>query len=357
MKKGIKVGLYDPYLDTLGGGEKHILSIIKVFTEQHAETSIFWNKNLTKAIADRFSFSCFEKTRWLPTSLLSSSLKSLLTLKNFDYFFYVTDGSYFASSAKNNFVFSMVPDKNLYDLGLINRLKLFNYRFISNSPYTTRWLNGFGLKPITITPYVDEKLFSAPFSKKNIILSVGRFFTQLHHKNQEKIIDFFWRLKQQSPLFANYRLILAGGLKKEDEKYFDKLKSLASKGQSIIFKPNASVNELYKLYGESAYFWHFTGLGVDKKINPEQVEHFGIAPLEAMASGCITFCHNSGGPKEIISDNKTGFLFDNEKELVTKMIKTETNPDLKNKIGKNGKLMVESGYNYRVFKKRVLDNL
>ena len=49
MKNKIKrVALYDPYLDTLGGGEKHILSILEVFAEQGYEVNIFWDKNLTK---------------------------------------------------------------------------------------------------------------------------------------------------------------------------------------------------------------------------------------------------------------------------------------------------------------------
>ena len=47
MKNKIKrVALYNPYLDTLGGGEKHILSILDVFAEQGYEINIFWDKNL-----------------------------------------------------------------------------------------------------------------------------------------------------------------------------------------------------------------------------------------------------------------------------------------------------------------------
>ena len=33
MKKNA-IGLYDPYLDTLGGGERHILSILQALAEQ-----------------------------------------------------------------------------------------------------------------------------------------------------------------------------------------------------------------------------------------------------------------------------------------------------------------------------------
>ncbi|EKE14265.1 MAG: hypothetical protein ACD_12C00601G0004, partial [uncultured bacterium] len=35
--KSKRIALYDPYLSTLGGGEKHILSILDVFAEQGYE--------------------------------------------------------------------------------------------------------------------------------------------------------------------------------------------------------------------------------------------------------------------------------------------------------------------------------
>ena len=351
--KNTKVGLYNPYLDVLGGGEKHILSIIQVFAEQGAEISIFWNKNLTKAASQRFSLRSINTVKWLP---LSS--KTLQTLWTFDFFFYVTDGSYFFSTAKKNFVFCMVPDKKLYNLNLLNRLKLWNYKFISNSPYTTKWLIKWGINPITIPPYIDDKLFvNNSLKKEKIILSVGRFFPHLHSKNQEKIIETFKLLKRSSDAFKDYKLILAGGLKNEDKKYFNQLKSLATNDSSIIFNPNVSLDELYELYKLSNYFWHFTGLGVDEVNHPEQVEHFGIAPLEAIASGCLAFCHNSGGPKEIIKDGQTGILFNNVKELIKKMEVVEKDNKLKTKIITIGVKYVKENFNYQLFREKILKTI
>lgn len=348
MKKRLRVGLYNPYLDVLGGGEKHILSIIDVLAEQGAETFIFWNKKLSNEIKKRFSFRCIDTSKWI-------SWRPRAMLSDFDYFFYVTDGSYFFSLAKKNFVFCMVPDKKLYDLNFLNRLKLWNYKFISNSPYTTKWLTKWGINPITIPPYIDDKLLDINKTKKEkIILSVGRFFPHLHSKNHEKIIQSFKRLKNVDRNFADFKLMLAGGLKKEDGKYFNQLKSFAENDSSIIFKPNVSLDELYKLYELSTYFWHFTGLGVDEEKHPEQVEHFGIAPLEAIASGCLTFCHNSGGPKEIINSGQTGFLFDNGKDLIEKMGTLEKNDQQQTKIVSEGRKFVKNGYNYKVFREKVL---
>ncbi len=357
-KNKIKVGLYNPYLDTLGGGEKHILSILQVFAEENGEINIFWDKNLSSEIKKRFSLDYVNKINWLPSIKTLGTLKTLKMLFSFDYFFYVTDGSYFFSTAKNNFIFCMIPDKKLYNLNLINKLKLLNYKFISNSFYTTTWLKKWQINPITIPPYIEENFFNDNIEdKEKIILSVGRFFPHLHSKNQEKIIKTFQKLKKNYPLFKDYKLILAGGLKKEDENYFYYLKSLTENNQSIIFKTNISFNEICQLYKKATYFWHFTGLDVDEKKSPDKVEHFGIAPLEAMASGCLTFAHNSGGPKIIIKNQKTGLLFKNENDLIKKMIYLETNKILKEKIIKNSVKYIKENFNYQKFKEKIIKNL
>jgi len=345
--KAKKVALYNPYLDTLGGGEKHVLSILEVFAEQNYEINIFWDKDLTKEIKSRFSLQSIKRLKWM-------NKKNLRNLWPYDYFFYVTDGSYFFSGAKNNFVFCMVPDKKLYNLNLLNRLKLWNYKFISNSPYTTKWLNKWDISPITITPYIDDKLFLSNQNKKEkIILSVGRFFSHLHSKRQDLIIKTFKDLKNKSKEFSDYKLILTGGLKTEDQKYYDDLKKLAGNDSSIIFKPNVKLYELYELYKLSNYFWHFTGYGVDEGKSPELVEHFGITPLEAMASGCLIFCYSAGGPKELIKNNENGFLFSNIDELIDKMVKVNSNEVLKTKIMSNGRRFVKENFSYQVFKNKI----
>ena len=360
--KKIKVGLYDPYLDTLGGGEKYILSIMDVFVDLGYEINIFWDKNLNKEMKKRFAFQCINTLKFLPNIFKNNSyplktLRTLRTLQTFDYFFYITDGSYFFSGAKKNFVYAMIPDKKLYSLSLINRLKLTNYQFITHSIFTQKWLKKFGIKSAVIMPYLDNKLInqSINFEKKEkIILSVGRFFSHLHSKKQDLMIKAFKDLKNKSKEFANYGLVLAGGLMKEDQEYFDSLKKLAGKDDSIIFKPNVELYELYRLYRLSTYYWHFTGYGVDEEKNPELVEHFGITPLEAMASGCLTFCYKAGGPRELINDNENGFLFTSSDELIDKMIEVDSNITLKEKIINNGKLFVKENFSYEVFREKVL---
>ncbi len=365
MKKDIRVGLYSPYLDVLGGGEKHILSIIFVLQDliikqknKSCQINIFWNKNFSKEIIERFTFKRFasyiKEINWISTKMIASSFNSIFNLRKFDYFFYVTNGSYFFSTAKKNYIFSMVPDKKLYRLNLLNSLKLRNFKFITNSIYTASWLEKWGIKSITIPPYIDEEFFiNKNIKKEKIILSVGRFFKHLHRKNQEKIIQSFNYLSKNCLEFKDYKLILAGGLKKEDKQYFLELKKITKNTKNVVFKVNVSHKELIILYKKAKYFWHFTGLGIDENQYPEQVEHFGITPLEAMASRCLTFCHNSGNPKSFILNKINGFLFNNEKELIKRMVEIEKKQYLQEHITKQAFNTVKNNYNFYIFQEKI----
>lgn len=358
MKKNLlknkTAALYNPYLDVLGGGEKHILSILKVFSDNGVKITLFFNKNLKREIKKRFNLDFSGQINWLSDLRNYSFLQKLLLLKNFDYFFYVTNGSYFFSSAKKNYVFAMVPNKNLYQLHGLNRLKILNFQFISNSSFTASWLKTWGIESTVISPYIDDVFFNVNNKKKeNLILMVGRFYSQLHNKNHFLAIKLFKKIKQKYHMFKKFKLILAGGLKKEDIDYFNKLKKTTGDNQDIILKPNISFHQLLNLYKKAKYFWHFTGFNIDEYKQPEKVEHFGIAPLEAAASGSLVFCHQSGGPKLIFKDSFNGFLFKNEKEIINKMIILENNPSFSKKITANAQNMVKKNFSYQIFREKV----
>lgn len=250
----------------------------------------------------------------------------------------------------------MVPNRNLFPLSFLNRIKTFNYRFLTNSNFTNKWLSKHGIKADVIYPYLDNNFIHMPvknIQKDKIILSVGRFFRHLHAKRQDLIINLFKQMKQKYSAFKDFRLILAGGLKNEDSGYFEELKQQIKGNDSIQILPNLGYNDLIKLYNKSLVYWHFTGFGVNEEQNPESVEHLGISPLEAMASGCITFCVNAGGHKEIINNGQTGFLFESENDLVNKMRLVLSSTALKETVQKKAKEYIKKNFSYDVFRKRV----
>ena len=355
-----RAALYDPYLGTLGGGEKHILSILKVLEEEGYEINIFWNKNLQQEIEDRFSLQFKGKLKFLTDNFKTSSfprtIRTLQKLKNFDYFFYVTDGSYFFSSARKNFVFSMVPDKKLYINSFINKLKTANYSFLTNSKFTQNWLNQWGVKSELIYPFINSEYLDQDVKKQkkeNIILSVGRFYSHLHSKNQSMLINWFNKLQRMHSSVKKFKLKIAGGLMEEDKIYFNDLAKLTKNIPNIELQPNLSHLDLAKLYRKAKIYIHTAGFGVDEQRNPEKVEHLGITPLEAMANGCLTFCFNAGGPKELITNAETGFLYSSETDLNAKLIRIINNETQQLRIKSQAKKFVENNFSYEIFKKKV----
>ena len=356
MRKKI-LGLYDPYLDVLGGGEKHILSIIKILENEY-EIHIFWDEDLSNQLSSRLNIK-FKNQPIFKKNIFKSKkniIEKLKILKNYEYFFYITDGSYFLSTAKKNFVFCMIPDKYLYQMNILNRIKTSNFKFISNSKFTKDWLVKWNIKSDVIYPQIDDVFIKSSLNslkKEKIILSVGRFFKHLHSKRQDLLISCFEDLKKKDNRFSDYKLILAGGVKEEDKKYFSLLEDGYKKDKSIIFKPNISFSMLLELYKKSEFFWHIAGFGIDEEKHPELTEHLGMAPLEAMAMGCVTFVYNAGGIKETIKDQENGFLFNTIEELINKSIKVSRNPLLQNMIKNKAKKSIIKNFSFDSFNKTV----
>lgn len=350
------VALYDPYLDVMGGGERHILSILKVLQEEEFDPIIFWNKDLTNQIQNTLHIS-FNPPVTFKKNIFNDPQESIFSrmdyVKQFDTLIYVTDGSYFFSTAKRNFIFCMVPQKSLYNMSAINKLKTMNVNFISNSQYTQGWLRKWGVSSEVIYPYISQEfLNNYSQNKEKKILVVGRFFKQLHAKRQDLAISWFNTFQSEGK-FKDYKLILAGSLKDEDQDYYHELQQMAHNNNAIEFYPNCSFDELLKLYNKSEIYWHMTGIDVDIKNHPEKVEHLGITPLEAMASGCLVFGYNAGGLQEIIKNDTTGYLFNSQANLLHKMEDILSDSKKKVLVQNAAQNYVKKTFDYSIFKERV----
>jgi glycosyltransferase involved in cell wall biosynthesis len=64
-------------------------------------------------------------------------------------------------------------------------------------------------------------------------------------------------------------------------------------------------------------------------------EHFGIAIAEMMTAGCIVFSHNSGGPPEILNDDRQ--LYDDVEEGVRIISHTVSSPTLQSELHENAR--------------------
>lgn len=361
MKKPRRALLFDPYLDVVGGGEKHILSILKVFEEEGILIDILWNDEKIKK-----SFTEILNIKFINAKIKKNFLKEgsvvarILETGKYDFLFYVTNGSYFFSLAKKNYIFSMYPKKSLYENNFLNRLKWSNFSFLANSRFTQEYVSNWTERPARfLYPFIEEgngDIVSQLKKKDKIILSVGRFFSHLHSKKHDKLIEAFQSLKKVNSDFSDFKLVIAGGLLKEDKAYFDQLLSLAKADKNIIFLKNIEFNELNKLYEKAMFYWHATGFGINEQIYPERVEHLGISPLEAMSHGAITCCYRAGEMKRLITSGENGYVYKTLDELVYFTNKIYKDEDQRLRMAEKSTAFIKNNFSYKIFKSKIIEH-
>lgn len=314
----MKIAIYSPYLDTAGGGEKYILTIAEELSEKE-QVDVLLDDNLSKIGVDKITEKIerlhglnLSKVNFLksPVGRGSNFFERVKFLRKYDWLFYLTDGSIFYSSAKNNVMHFQVPFTTELKGGTWKSVKKSSWKLaIYNSEFTKSYVEKFwNIKGKVVYPPVSIDLF-APLKKQKQILSVGRFFGYLKDKKHQVLIESFRRLVDGG--LRDWSLHLAGGAGGGDKDYIEELKVLAE-GYPVYFHPNINLKDLQNLYGQSSIYWHASGFEED---DPKKFEHFGITTVEAMASGCIPIVINKGGLKEIVEDHISGFLWNNLEEL------------------------------------------
>lgn len=351
----LKAGIYDPYLDTLGGGERYCLSVVEVLLKNNYNVDIFWSGDqeiLPKAerrfglelsganlVPDIFQehphqiesvenqeiLSSIASRRFTTDDRITKIKKIVNKIKitqQYDVFFYISDWSIPFLFSRNNLLHIQLPLAKSIPLPqkIINKIKLYNYnKILCNSEFTMNVAAPrLGSKCTVLYPPVDTKQFNPNGTKENIILSVGRFDTLFNSKRQEVLIEAFKKMYDQKNILG-WKLVLAGGVLNhmEENSFLIRLKEMGS-GYPIEFQINPDFTILKSIYESSKIYWHATGYNVDQELHPENTEHFGIAPVEAMASGAVPILVDKGGLGEIVTDGISGYLWNTTEELVAK---------------------------------------
>jgi len=326
MKKAL---IFDPYLDTLGGGERYVLSLALGLLKNNYSVNLAWptRKELSEAekrFGMDFSGITVDENAYALCSQKSAYTERLKFTKEYDLIFWVSDGSLPFLFSKNNLIHLQVPFKKFGSNVVINNIKtIFVNKFVYNSEFTKNVLEKQlpSSKSFVLYPPIDVDSFRAG-KKENIILSVGRFDSPLHSKRQDVLIDAF---KILSGKVKNYQLILAGGLL-GDQSLMKGLKK-SSEGLKVEYVINPNFDTLKSLYSRSRFFWHAAGYEIDENRNPEKVEHFGMTTVEAMASGAIPLVIRKGGQKEIITDD-TGVLCDSPEQIAGETLNLINHPSV-----------------------------
>ena len=302
----MRIVFYSPYLPNhFGGGEKHFFDVALAAAQKHdvciaLPESDFSHLSEIKKKYQLFMGTSLGALTFITTPLAGGSfLQKIAWTAGFDAVYFVTDGSVFFSAARHNYLHIQIPFTNAVS-GLVERVKLSSWKHKNtNSEFTKKHIEASWKTPIDLVLY-PKVFIPATVSQKRekSILHVGRFFTQLHAKRQDVLIDIFKKLRTVYPeKSSGWKLVLVGQV--EDAEYFARLKKQAA-GLPVEFISNASHQQVRKLYQTAQFYWHATGFGIDEHTHPEKVEHFGITTAEAMAEGCIPLVHGKGGQLEVL---------------------------------------------------------
>lgn len=359
----MKVCLYSPYLPQhFGGGEKYLLDVALVLAQKHsvaiAVPAQYAGSGEIVKQYEEFLNRSLAKINFIPSPLGSkaSFFKKLWWTRQFDLFYYLTDGSLFFSLAKKNILHIQFPLR-LDKSSCLERLKLKNWQFKNtNSKFTKQIVEPSW--PVQIDavhpPAVEVKNLqkvSEQVKKEKIILNVGRFFKQLHSKRQDVLIDIFRQLRKEEPrLTKDWKLVLIGAV--EDQDYLTYLKR-KKRSLPIEFYHNLTRKELRRWYARSSFYWHATGFGINPQSAPEKVEHFGISTAEAMAAGAVPLVHGKGGQPEVLGVDLEELLWSTQTECLKKTVRLMKNETQFKNYQKLARQRAKN-YDYEHFKQKLI---
>jgi glycosyltransferase involved in cell wall biosynthesis len=329
--KNKKVAIVHDFLTDLGGAERVLEALCRMFPEAPIYTLLYDKEAMRGKFAKRIIYASFlqkfpnflrKRKKWLlpfmPVApeafdlrdfdlVISSSgawTKGIVTRLNTVHISYIHSPMRFAWDTNEEY---LVQQKKGRVIGLCARF-ILNYMrvwdrsasdrpdfLIANSEYTQERIKKYyGRESVVIYPPVDmqsqitndkartnhDGQRMEPRADKGYFLIVSRLSP---YKKIDAVVEAFNKL--------GLPLVVIG--EGQQEKY---LRSIAEKNVKIMgYRPDSEVQKYYA--GARAFI--FAG-----------VDDFGIAPVEAMAHGVPVLAVRKGGIKEIIAEGETGEFFD-----------------------------------------------
>jgi len=173
-------------------------------------------------------------------------------------------------------------------------------------------------------------------SLKPTVLYVGRL---VKLKKVENLLQAFKKVASRVPEAELY--IVGSGPQEEFLKMFAKELGILSK---VVFTGYVSEEEKIRLMKKA---WVL--------VQPSIAEGFGLVLVEANACKTPAIAVDSGGPREVIKDGKTGFLVqpNNINQLAEKIIELLENKNRVLEMGEDGRKNVEENYTWEKVAEKV----
>lgn len=346
----MRIGIYDPYLDDLGGGEKYMMTAASCLSRIH-DVDLFWdNENDVKLISKRFSLDLKKvKIKKDIFSANTSFLERAIESSKYDVLIMLSDGSIPFVFSKRLLIHFQQPLFGIGAFSLKDRFKLSRVSMIFSNSYYTKSFNESEVSNVkNKVIYPPVKILSRTTKKENIILNVGRFRVKdsvtsskgmvdgiFDYKKQSVLIDVFKNMVNRKVL-KNWKFVIAVSVTEKDKQKFEKMKKNTI-GYPIEFIVNSSNKDLWSIYNKSKIYWHASGFGEDLNKHPEYAEHFGISTVEAMGAGVVPVVIDAGGQKEIVDNFDNGLLWNTLVDLENKTLKVIMDQELWKKLSENAK--------------------
>ena len=217
---------------------------------------------------------------------------------------------------------------------IVSISKYINNQVLSDTKQKYLIYGGLDIKKWSPKP-TQEKTLRVEMGMQNDTMLVAQIGQLTRWKNYPDFIEAANIVRKTQ---ANVHFLIIGdNLSGRDNRYKTELKKLVDKLQLNSFvsflgnRPN--IEELLNQ--------------IDLLVHPAINEPFGRVLIEAMSMEKPVIAYNCGGPKEIIVNNKTGYLVEpnNYKKLAEKTIYLLKNESLRIELGKTGRKRVIEEFN------------
>lgn len=332
-----------PYLDIYGGGERVCHNVIKALVANNQDVQLltfdFDSDRYQNIVGEAFPkqvkiHSLGKRIEVKPPFTIykrhHNYVKLLKTYRDtleYDYLFSTQSSSpfepVFLNKAKKNIAYVHFPEIH-YDYaksGFKRKVYLWLFKrwveqgigkidlLFCNSNYTKETIQKYWdfsnvKNPLVVYPPVDIAKFwcDKPFSERQKrVVYVARFIPAKRHEI----------LKKLAADLPDYEFVSVGGLIESEKTWFERFSRNLPSNYSI--KTNLPEPDLLKLLHDSRIYVHLM-----------EGEHFGIAPVEGLASGCVVIVHDSGGMQEFIQEDFRWQDYFSLKEKVVKYMEEGT---------------------------------
>jgi len=158
-------------------------------------------------------------------------------------------------------------------------------------------------------------------------------------KGQDTLIEIWPEILKKVP--TAHLLIVGGGPYKQSlhKKSFD-----LNVNSNVTLTGSVPWEQLPNFYASADVF----AMPVRTRNFGFDVEGLGIVYLEASASAVPVIAGNSGGAPDAVINEVTGYVIDpkNKNQLIEKIVNLLINPDLRNRLGKQGRSWIEKQWQW-----------